>query len=98
MGLTEGAFLYRLLDQNMDAVSVREDGITLSHHLANRLGVKVGDTVSVQATDGHRAHAEMTVVAVVKPYLAGAAYMELGRVRAHFARAWTRQRGIRADG
>jgi putative ABC transport system permease protein len=44
---------------------------------ANRLGVKVGDTVSVQATDGHRASAEMTVVAVVKPYLAGAAYVQL---------------------
>ena len=77
MGLTEGAYLYRLLDQNMDAVAVREDGITLSHNLANKLGVKVGDTVSVQATDGHRANAELTVVAVVKPYLAGAAYMEL---------------------
>jgi putative ABC transport system permease protein len=78
MGLTEGAYLYRLLDQNMDAVDLRADGITLSHNLANKLGVKIGDTVSVQATDGHRAHADLTVVAVVKPYLAGAAYMQLG--------------------
>src|SRR5262245_1829524 len=77
MGLTEGGFLYRLLDQDMDAVAVREDGITLSQNLANKLGVKVGDTVNVQATDGHRAQANLTVVAVVKPYLAGAAYMEL---------------------
>jgi putative ABC transport system permease protein len=77
MGLTEGAFMYRLLDQNMDAVAVRGDGITLSQNLANKLAVKVGDTVNVQATDGHRASADLTVVAVVKPYLAGAAYMQL---------------------
>jgi putative ABC transport system permease protein len=56
---------------------VREDGITLSQNLANKLGVKVGDIVNVQATDGHRAQANLTVVAVVKPYLAGAAYMQL---------------------
>lgn len=77
MGLSEGAYLYRLLDQNMEAVSVRADGITLSQNVANKLAVKVGDTVSVQATDGHRAHADLTIVAVVKPYLAGAAYMQL---------------------
>jgi putative ABC transport system permease protein len=77
MGLPEGAYLYRLLDQDMEAVALREDGITLSQNLAGKLGVKVGDTVSVQATDGHRAHADLTVVAVVKPYLAGAAYMQI---------------------
>src|SRR4029079_8034135 len=77
MGLPEGAYLYRLLDQSMDEVAVRADGITLSQNLASKLGVKVGDTVSVQATDGPRAHADLTVVAVVKPYLAGAAYMEI---------------------
>ena len=48
-----------------------------SQNLANKLGVKVGDRVSVQATDGHRANADLLVVAVVKPYLAGAAYMEM---------------------
>jgi putative ABC transport system permease protein len=77
MGLTQGAYLFRLLDQEMQAVAVRPDGITLSHNLAQKLGVGVGDVVTVQATDGERASADLTVVAVVKPYLAGAAYMEL---------------------
>jgi putative ABC transport system permease protein len=77
MGLPAGAFLYRLLDQNMSAVAVRSDGITLSHGVAQKLGVKVGDIVTAQATDGHRASADLLVVAIVKPYLAGAAYMEL---------------------
>jgi putative ABC transport system permease protein len=77
MGLSEGAYLYRLLDQDMAAVALRPDGITLSHNLAQKLGVRVGDRLRVQATDGHRASADLTVVAVVKPYLAGAAYMEM---------------------
>jgi putative ABC transport system permease protein len=77
MGLTQGAYLYRLLDQDMAEVAVRPDGITLSNNLAQKLGVRVGDVVTVQATDGHRASAQLTVVAVVKPYLAGAAYMEM---------------------
>jgi putative ABC transport system permease protein len=77
MGLPEGAYLYRLLDQSMHPVEVRGDGITLSQNVANKLGVAVGDRVTVQATDGHRATAELTVVAVVKPYLAGVAYMQM---------------------
>ena len=77
MGLPEGAYLYRVLDQNMQGVDIRPDGITLSLNLASKLGVKVGDSVRVQATDGHRAVADMQVIAVVKPYLAGAAYVEM---------------------
>src|SRR5262245_40416162 len=77
MGLSEGAYLYRLLNQDMSSVDVRPDGLTLSMHLAKRPGVQVGDKVTVQATDGHRARADLTVVAIVKPYLAGAAYMQM---------------------
>jgi putative ABC transport system permease protein len=77
MGLPDGAYLYRLLDLNMEQVYVRPDGVTLSQNIANKLGVTVGDRVAVQATDGHRASADLTVVAVVKPYLAGAAYMQM---------------------
>ncbi|MET0660784.1 MAG: ABC transporter permease [Steroidobacteraceae bacterium] len=77
MGLPEGAYLFRLLDQDMVNVAVRPDGITLSQNLAGKLAVEVGDTVTVQATDGHQESADLTVVAVVKPYLAGAAYMEM---------------------
>jgi putative ABC transport system permease protein len=77
MGLPEGAYLYRLLDQNMAAVPMRADGITLSANLASKLDVRVGDTLVAQATEGHRETAELLVVAVVKPYLAGAAYMEM---------------------
>lgn len=77
MGLPRDTYLYRLLDQDMQSVPIREDGLTLSQNLAKKLGAVVGDVVTVQATDGQRATAQLPVVAVVKPYLAGAAYMEL---------------------
>jgi putative ABC transport system permease protein len=59
-------------------VSARRDGLTLSENLAGKLGVSLGDTVRLQATDGHRATAELSVVAIVKPYLAASAYLEIG--------------------
>lgn len=77
IGLPQSAYLYRLLDQAQAVVAVRDDGVTLSQGLARKLGVGVGDTISMQATDGHRASAELTVIAIVKPYLAGGAYIEL---------------------
>ncbi|MBX5461896.1 MAG: ABC transporter permease [Steroidobacteraceae bacterium] len=77
MGLPENAYLFRVLDQKMMPVAMRGDGVTLSYNLAQKLGVTVGDTVHMQATEGQRASADLLVIAVVKPYLAGAAYMEL---------------------
>ena len=77
LGLPQGAYLYRVLDQHLASVPMRMDGIMLPNNLARKLDLRVGDTVRMQATDGHRATADLTVTAIVKPYLAGAAYMEL---------------------
>lgn len=82
-GVPEGAQLNRLLDASLVAVTARRDGITLSDNLAGKLAVAPGDTVRMTATDGHRASVELPVVAIVKPYLAAASYIELetlGRV------------------
>jgi putative ABC transport system permease protein len=76
-GVPEDVSLNRVLDENLAAVVPRGDGLTLSVNLADKLGAKLGDRVRVQATDGHMASAELPVVAIVKPYLAGAAYMRL---------------------
>jgi putative ABC transport system permease protein len=76
-GVPEDVSLNRVLDENLAAVIPRADGLTLSANLAGKLSVVPGDKVRVQATDGHLASAELPVVAIVKPYLAGAAYMRL---------------------
>ena len=76
----------------------RPDGITLSQNLANKLGVKVGDTVNVQATDGHRAqrgsHGRRS-----REALSGRRRVHgAGRSESCAARAGPGQRGVRADG
>jgi putative ABC transport system permease protein len=76
-GVPEGASLNRLLDANLVSVAARPDGLTLSDNLANKLAVSLGDTVRIQATDGHRASADLPVVAIVRPYLAASAYIDL---------------------
>jgi len=77
LGLPANSYLYHVLDEHRNTVAMRDDGITLPYNLAVKLGVQVGDSVRVQATDGHRAVADLQVISVVKPYLAGAAYMEV---------------------
>lgn len=76
-GVPVGASLNRLLDANLVAVVARPDGLTLSDNLAGKLDVSLGDMVRIQATDGHRASAELPVVAIVRPYLAASSYIEL---------------------
>lgn len=77
LGLPANAYLYRVLDENLASVAMRDDGITLPVNLAAKLGVSVGDRIRVQATDGKRAVADLMVTGLVRPYLAGAGYMEI---------------------
>lgn len=77
LGVPDTVALNRILDENVQPVVPRPDGLTLSENLANKLAVRPGDKVRIQATDGRRVAAELPVVAIVKPYLAGSAYMEL---------------------
>jgi len=76
-GVPADVSLNRTLDENLQQVFPRPDGLTLSVGLAEKLGVVPGDTVRVMATEGHRASALLPVVAIVKPYLAGSAYLEV---------------------
>lgn len=76
-GVPGRAELNRLLDLSIRPVVIRGDGLTMSGILARKLGIGPGDRVRMIATDGHRASAELPVVAIVEPYLAGAAYIEL---------------------
>ncbi|MEZ5501078.1 MAG: FtsX-like permease family protein [Steroidobacteraceae bacterium] len=77
IGVPADASLNRVLDENLRAVAPRNDGLTLSENLANKLGVKLGDHVHMQATDGHRVALDLAVTAIVRPYLSAPAYIEL---------------------
>lgn len=77
LGIPDGARLNRVLDRDEQPVPPRADGLTLAETLADKLGVRVGDVVRVQATEGRRRSADVPVVAVVDPFVGAPAYMEL---------------------
>ncbi len=54
------------------------EGLLLSRHLADRLGVQPGDPVRVEATGGRRTVADTVVAAVADPVLGRPAWMESG--------------------
>jgi putative ABC transport system permease protein len=78
IGVPGGAWLNRVVGADERPIEPRADGITLAAGLAAKLGLRQGDTVRVEATDGRRIAFEAPVVAIVKPFLGGAAYMEQG--------------------
>jgi putative ABC transport system permease protein len=83
IGVPEGAWLNRIIGEDERPVQPRADGVTLSEGLAGKLGVGVGDRVRIEATDGRRVVVEVPVVALIKPFIGGAAYMDqraLGRL------------------
>ncbi len=83
LGIPRGALLNRIVGTDLHIVEPGAEGLTLSTGLARKLGVRVGDRLRVEATDGQRVVAEITVIRVVQPFLGSAAYMEreaLGRL------------------
>ena len=83
LGIPRGALLNRIVGTDLDVVEPAAEGLTLSNGLAGKLGVRVGDRLRLQATDGQRVNVEVTVVRIVQPFLGTAAYMEreaLGRL------------------
>lgn len=78
MGLPEKAELRRLLDADVRAIPLPLDGILLTDRLAERLGVKAGDRLTVESLEGTRAKREAVVAGVVTDLIGLSAYMEIG--------------------
>ncbi len=76
-GLVETPALYRAMDKDMTPVSIRNDGITLSRPLANKLHIKAGDRVTVEVREGTLPVFDLPVAAITDPLLGAPAYMEL---------------------
>lgn len=76
-GIEPGARLYRLLDTDLRPVEMPPSGLVLSDHLAKILGVRTGDTVTVEALEGKRPVREAVVAALVKQYVGVSAHMGL---------------------
>jgi len=77
LGIPEGSELRRPLDANLDRIPIPPDGLLLTDRLAERLGVRAGDTLRVEALTGRRNVRDVAVVATVRDLMGLYAYMNL---------------------
>lgn len=70
--------LSRLIDAEGRPVRPPPGGLVLTDGLAARLGVRAGEVIGVQATEGRRPSVELPVSAVATSYVGSAALMEIG--------------------
>ena len=77
LGLEPQADLRRVVDRNRRPVPLPADGIVLTAHLADKLGVRPGDSLTVEVLEGERPVRSVVVAAVVYEVLGINAYMTL---------------------
>jgi len=76
-GVEPGGDISRLLDADLRPVVLPTEGILLTDYLAQLLGVRVGDRLTVEVLEGNRPVREVTVAALVREYLGVSGYMHL---------------------
>ncbi|MCI4645949.1 MAG: hypothetical protein MRY64_14300, partial [Hyphomonadaceae bacterium] len=76
-GLIHEPRLYRALSSDMSPIYIREDGITLSQPLAEKLDIAPGELLTVEVREGRRPVLTMPVVNVSESLLGSPAYLEL---------------------
>jgi putative ABC transport system permease protein len=78
LGLTQQSSLRRPLDEAGRAIEAPATGVLLSSRLAERLGLRPGDSVRVEALEGARVQRDVRVEGTVKDLFGLVAYMDLG--------------------
>jgi putative ABC transport system permease protein len=76
MGLEPDADLNRLLDLRRRPVALPPDGLVLSRKLADLLGARVGDTVTVEVLEGERPVRALPVVGLIEDFAGTTGYMD----------------------
>lgn len=76
-GIDPESTLHVLLDTDLRPVKVPPSGIVLTDYLGKILGVKPGDTITVEVLEGRRAIREVPVMALVKQYIGLMGYMDI---------------------
>ena len=80
-GLVADPRLNRVVDVNGGAMRLPPDGLVLALKLAEVLGARVGDTMTVEVLDGRRRVADVRVSGIVEEYMGTSAYMDIEAVR-----------------
>jgi putative ABC transport system permease protein len=77
LGLDPDGELHRVMDVYRRDVDLPPDGVVLSETLARILGVRAGDTLTVEVLEGERPVREVPVRAVMADFAGLSAYMDL---------------------
>jgi putative ABC transport system permease protein len=76
-GVEPGGDLYRLLDTRLEPIGLPPEGIVLTDYLGELLGVRPGDTLTVEVLEGGRPVRQVPVAALASQYIGVSGYMEL---------------------
>jgi putative ABC transport system permease protein len=76
-GVVTGGTLNRLLDARIQPVEPPPGGIALSQHIAEELGLRLGDSVTVEVLQEKRPVVQMPVTRIVEQYMGFATFMHL---------------------
>ena len=76
-GIPRGADLNRLLDENEQPITMPEEGLLMSAKLAEILGARIGDAVTVEVLDGRRPVVDVPLRGLVEDFAGVAAYMDI---------------------
>jgi len=79
-GVVTGGTLNRLLDADIRPVEPPPGGIALSQHIAEELGLRLGDSVTVEVLQEKRPVVQMPVTRIVEQYMGFATFMHLDSV------------------
>lgn len=83
VGLPGKPRLERLVDYTGEPVTLRDDGLVVTRGLANQLGARIGDRITIEVTQGQQVRLELPILAIVTVTVGNNAYVEqelLGRL------------------
>ena len=76
-GIPPDAYLRRVIDMQLQPISIPRDGVVLSERLGDILDVVPGDRVSVEVLEGTRRTREVVVAGLARQFIGMGAYMDL---------------------
>lgn len=75
-GMEPDGVLRRILDADLTRVALPEQGVVLTDYLAELLGIKPGERLTVEVLEGNRPVLEVPVAGLTSEYLGVSAYMQ----------------------
>src|SRR5699024_2703976 len=76
-GISRNSYLRRIIDTNLQPITIQRKGIVLTQKLADILHIKPGEKITVEVKEGRRYERKLPVVRLAEQYLGLGAYMSL---------------------